>query len=391
LVELHRQGLTFQSLPPADKDDPVWRETWRESILVINQAANFGDLTLVRRMLPGEDVAGAARKDVIFLGRLFRWFLTGRAGAPTAALNIHPAFQEIVNKVNSQAYRTAQEFLEDLSRVQIADVAPKRSLRQTTGYTTSVGIVREANEDFVGRYSFAMEQKPGTPELGLYVVADGMGGHAAGELASKDVVRVVVDRIHQLQSAPALTAKTRRLTEEEEVSNPLGDTLRTAILEANGILFKSRQASRSDRGTTITSALVLGDAAVVANVGDSRTYLLRDGELKQVSNDHSLVASLVAAGMITPEQALTHPQRNQIYRTLGDKPKVDVDIFPLSLNANDTLLLCSDGLWEMVRDETIRGILMAARTPQMACDELIKAANLAGGEDNVSVIVVRLE
>jgi serine/threonine protein phosphatase PrpC len=196
-----------------------------------------------------------------------------------------------------------------------------------------------------------------------------------------------MDRIHHLQAVPALKGITRQLHQAVTAS----EVLEQAILKANTALFEARQAVGSDRGTTITAALVIGDSATVANVGDSRTYLLRGGRLQPITKDHSLVASLVAAGMVAPEEVRSHPQRNQIYRTLGDKPIVEVDIYPQTLIAGDVLLLCSDGLWEMVPDETTQAILLKAPSPQAACDELIRAANAAGGEDNVSVIVVRLE
>jgi serine/threonine protein phosphatase PrpC len=157
-------------------------------------------------------------------------------------------------------------------------------------------------------------------------------------------------------------------------------------------LLKARDASQGrDRGTTITAALVVGETCSVANVGDSRTYLWRGNKLEQITQDHSLVAGLLASNMIQPGEVRAHPQRNQIYRTLGDKPKVEVDIFQKMLQPGDQLLLCSDGLWEMVLDGAIAKILQGARTPQSACDRLIDAANKAGGEDNISVIVIWLE
>ena len=137
--------------------------------------------------------------------------------------------------------------------------------------------------------------------------------------------------------------------------------------------------------------MIQGEAATVINAGDSRTYLLRDQKLQQITKDHSLVASLVSAGIITLEEARSHPQRNQIYRNLGEKPYVELDIFNQMLLPEDRLLLCSDGLWEMLTDEAMEAILNASGSPQAACDELVQAANAAGGEDNISAIVIKLE
>jgi serine/threonine protein phosphatase PrpC len=153
-------------------------------------------------------------------------------------------------------------------------------------------------------------------------------------------------------------------------------------------LFKARKQTGSDRGTTLTAALVVGEICAIANVGDSRTYLCREGHLEQITQDHSLVASLVAANMIQPEQMHVHPQRSNIYRSLGDRASVEIDIFECPLQVGDRLLLCSDGLWEMVYDPEILQIMERSANPQEACDRLVEAANLAGGVDNISVAAV---
>jgi serine/threonine protein phosphatase PrpC len=218
-----------------------------------------------------------------------------------------------------------------------------------------------------------------------------MGGSQAGELASADVVKAVVQHIQEnlnmLQSAPKLKRSTVRL---DNVVTP-GEVLQQAVQHANQELYKIRKGTGADRGTTITAALVVGDTCAIANVGDSRTYLYHNGEMRQISRDHSLVASLLAAGMIKAEEVRSHPQRNQIFRQLGDKTTAEIDIFAATLTAGDRLLLCCDGLWEMVLDAEIVQILRQAPSPQAACDRLVEAANRAGGDDNISVIIVSLE
>jgi serine/threonine protein phosphatase PrpC len=197
----------------------------------------------------------------------------------------------------------------------------------------------------------------------------------------------VTDWIVKAKVLPDLQKATRRLTSEDMP----GALLAQAIQRANEVLLRQGQVQNSDLGSTVTAALIIGDVATVANVGDSRTYLLRDGRLEQITRDHSLVAGLVYAGIIDSEEVRTHPQRNQIYRCLGHKPDIEVDVFTRQLQTGDVLVLCSDGLWEMVTDTEIQRIIADTRSPQKACDALVAAANHAGGQDNIGVIVVEME
>jgi serine/threonine protein phosphatase PrpC len=216
-----------------------------------------------------------------------------------------------------------------------------------------------------------------------------MGGHAAGELASKGSVQQAFAQFISNHVLPDLKRSTRRL-DTATAATPL-DQIRLLVQEANRLVFQANRATDANRGTTITAALIIGNQAYVANVGDSRTYLLTGGQLQQITDDHSLVYSLFKANQIQKDEIYTHPRKNEIHRSLGDKEQVQVDTFSHLLQAGDKLLLCSDGLWEMVRDPEIQQVLMTAPTPQSACDQLIQLANMNGGEDNISAIVVVME
>lgn len=215
--------------------------------------------------------------------------------------------------------------------------------------------------------------------VGLFVIADGMGGHANGQDASRRAIQTIIDfMLPKLMKSSDLQDDT------------LSRLLSESVQQANQMVHQNNMELHADMGTTVTAALVVNTTAYVSNVGDSRTYLYREGEgLKKVTNDHSVVASLVEAGIIKPDDIYTHPKRNQIYRSLGEKPMVEVDSFTVHLQPGDKLLLCSDGLWDMVRDPKIESVIKSpAPDPSITAGELIKVALEGGGEDNVSVIVV---
>jgi serine/threonine protein phosphatase PrpC len=220
---------------------------------------------------------------------------------------------------------------------------------------------------------------------GLFIVADGMGGHAAGEVASGLAIRGAAEVVLSAYLTPTLDADAPY----DEAQ--LKEIVKRAILQGNQYVLNEARARGNDMGTTITMALVAGDRAVVGNVGDSRTYLYRDGELRRISKDHSLVMRLVDLGQITEDDIYSHPQRNAVLRSLGDKPDVEVDLFALRLKPGDSLFLCCDGQWEMTRDARMAEIITQHADPQEACDALIVAANEAGGEDNITSVIVKFE
>ena len=232
-------------------------------------------------------------------------------------------------------------------------------MRIAIGAKTDVGLVREGNED-----SLLIEEP-------LFVVADGMGGHLAGDVASSTAVEVIADRWRQ-----------SNMSEE--------DALRAAVREANSAIWERSQADPGLRGmgTTLTLVRVDDSKARLAHVGDSRAYLFRGGELSQLTEDHTMVGRMVREGRLTREDAEHHPQRNIITRALGVDTDVDVDTFSLDLVEGDRILICSDGLTSMVDGGTIQEVLAEESDPQRAAERLVQIAIDNGGEDNVTVIVV---
>lgn len=276
-------------------------------------------------------------------------------------------------------------------------------IRLEAATLTDPGRERQINQDRVWAQIYAPSE--GEP-VGLFMVCDGIGGHLGGEFASHWAVETVKQELADM-FCPTDPRATIHLSQGEidaalmgSDSTRLSATRRIesmiikAIEKANRVVYEYGQQKpeqASDSGTTITLAFVLGNRVVIANIGDSRTYLLRDGELRQVTQDHSLVASLVASGQIEPQEVYVHPQRNLIFRSLGNRREVQVDTFWEALKPGDYLLLCSDGLWEMVQDEQlIIRLIIEANTPEQACQKLVSAANLAGGEDNIGVVVLKV-
>ncbi len=265
------------------------------------------------------------------------------------------------------------------------------------------GLQREHNEDRVWGQVY-LPSEGGV--VGLFVVCDGMGGHLGGECASHWAVETIKRELSsailpnpmatiRLSAAEINTVSPNSSPTQKTASTEIQMRVQAAIERANGVVFeyaRNKPREAGDAGTTLTMAFVQGSHAIIANVGDSRTYLLRAGALRQITTDHSLVANLASAGQIRPEEIFTHPQRNVIYRTLGQKSSVQVDIFNQALEPDDHLLLCSDGLWEMLREpkEIIR-IIQKEHDLQKTCQRLVDAANKAGGEDNISVILVKVE
>jgi protein phosphatase len=242
------------------------------------------------------------------------------------------------------------------------------TVRYTSAGRTDVGVVRSGNED-----SFLLE-----PSRGVFIVADGMGGHAAGEVASDMAVKIV---------GRALEGVVGQEDDEAAV------VIRDAIIEANGEIFRRTLVEEEKRGmgTTTTAMIVNGPHYIIGQVGDSRAYVLREDQLLQLTKDHSYVQEQVDAGYLTPQQARTHPYSNVITRCVGANADVAPDTYIGTLHEGDVFLLASDGLTGMLEDDEVLSIMVAQPSPGALVDALVAEANRRGGLDNVTVIVVRID
>lgn len=248
------------------------------------------------------------------------------------------------------------------------------------GQSTDVGMVRNNNQDSALSMFFTSRTADDHPDFGLFIVADGMGGHHDGEKASAMAARVVAAQITQSVYLPMLTA------------DPNGD--RAPITEA---LSKAVQKSNTeviahvpDGGTTLTAATIIGDLAYIAHVGDSRCYLITKDGLEQITRDHSLVQRLKELDQLTDAESIDHPQKNVLYRALGQSEQLEVDAITRRLPPGSRLLLCSDGLWNQMTDGEIRDIAISHDNPQEACDKLVALANTRGGTDNITAILLQV-
>jgi len=238
----------------------------------------------------------------------------------------------------------------------------------TCAARTDIGIVRSGNED-----NYLM-----LADRGIFIVADGMGGHAAGEVASEMAVQIISKELGSLRGQS-----------DEQV----GDRMRSAIQSANEAIFGRTLAEHDKRGmgTTVTVLALLPNRYLIGQVGDSRAYLLREGELQQLTKDHSYVQEQVDAGLLTAEQARVHPYSNVITRCVGAGMEVTPDIYAGKLLTGDLVLLASDGLTGMLEDEHLTRILQSDGGPQRWVDRMITEANRRGGLDNITAIVVKIE
>ena len=371
LAYLHTHNIGWQQISP---DHVALRERqamWSDFSTAQPLPSNQADAVQIK----GQDVVGLA--EVIF-------YLATGTDTYQSQSNLPEAANSVFERALSTHEITAAETLAEAFKEAMTSIRRPTSLRLRVGRHTDVGMVRDLNEDSLLTLELDRVHRSISRPIGLYVVADGMGGHAAGDVASGLAINTIAEKMTTHLLVPQLTSDTG--SDAFDAQRWLAD----AVQAANAAVYTHRQSSGTNMGTTLVAALVIEDSAHIANVGDSRAYLITDnGDIRQITTDHSLVERLVALGQIKPHEARTHPQRNVIYRTIGDKSEAEVDFFSQKLNPGDSLLLCSDGLTGRVEDVEIWQLVSRSRSPQEACEQLVRAANDNGGDDNVTVIIVQ--
>ncbi len=259
-------------------------------------------------------------------------------------------------------------------------IVPEPGVRLLFGQLSDVGMVRGNNQDAVLSFLSSGTSDDDLPDFGLFVVADGMGGHQEGERASSVTTRMVARHVLNEILKPMLE---RRMNDPDRPG--IADILREAVKQAN----EAVTSEIPDGGTTATAAVILGDLVHIAHVGDSRAYMITDDGMEQITRDHSLVQRLIELDQLTPEEAAEHPQRNVLYKAIGQSETLEADTITRRLQPHARLLLCSDGLWNMVLEDTIQEVVRQAISPQEACNQLVKLANERGGPDNITVALVQ--
>ena len=272
-----------------------------------------------------------------------------------------------------------------LSEEQLNEIASQgqqiEPLQLIVGAARNVGKTRDKNEDSLFQHASLIGAGTASLPFGIFIIADGMGGHQFGEMASETAARTMstylinklFNSLYGLNPSPP--------------NESLQEIMKVGIQQAHKHIMEAAPGG----GTTMTAAITIGSQMTLAHVGDSRAYsVYLDGRMQLLTRDHSLVKRLEELGQITAEEAAIHPQKSMLYRALGQGEAPEPDIFTASIPNPGYLLLCSDGLWGVLSEERIFQIISESVSPQRACQNLVDAANAAGGPDNISVILVRL-
>lgn len=368
LAHLHQNYATFRRVTLDDISVEGRRARW-----ICTDKVQFSS--------PEQPDTRQQAANVADLSRLLFYLITGQTGKPSEA-TLPPVLADLFARALGEppTLTDAAALAEGLQEA-LRTIRQPPGLALSVGWRTDLGQQRSVNEDSLLVLNLAVAFHSLSLPLGLFAVADGMGGHEAGDVASQCAVDAVARLLVDDLLAATLAGKP---------IPDAGPRLLAAVQAASQAVYERRRGIGSDMGTTLVVLLICGERATIANVGDSRAYLLTPQAITRVTTDHSLVERMVAIGQITREEAANHPQRSVIYRTVGNEPKVDADLYQVTLSPGQAVLLCSDGLSGMVGDETLWELWRTSASPQEACDRMVEAANSAGGNDNISVVIVHM-
>jgi protein phosphatase len=366
LHELHGQQVALPSTEDTHTSAAKWADLAPGFVIPLEEWQRTG----TRR------IASDVRQLAALLYRLATGLTQYDADAQAMAPHVNTLF---AHALGAAGFTTGGELAAALRQAKVL-VRHPGGIDIHAARLSDVGRARRLDEDSVLTLELGQIYRSISMPLGIYAVADGMGGHQGGDVASQLAALTIARRAVRDMLIPALTDNSPPVDYEE--------WLRSVIQEANQVVLKQRMASRNDMGTTLVLAVVAGDTAHIAHLGDSRAYLIANGTINRLTTDHSLVERLVATGQISPQEAATHPQRNVIYRNIGDKEQVEPDITRQTLAPGNVLLLCCDGLSGEIADEEILRIVTESPSLPEATYRLVRAANDAGGRDNISVVLV---
>lgn len=412
--QFHRHGWVYNGFEPygivLDLEKQVRLigfDRARQAGTAVQDAPVYPSRGFTAPELFSSDAVYDVRSDVYSIGAMLHFLLAGESATmgDTSGLypiaTVFPNFERLLTRAVAEEPGDRFQSIAEL-REALTDLNLPVLLQ--SGHFTDVGLIRELNEDSVLALNLTQYYESVQTQIGLYIVSDGMGGEAAGEVASRVTVRAVAEWV-----TDKLISASLKSTREEKIAAPTQtgglrlaianghemattEMLKQAVIAANREVMAYAADNPQERGlgATVTVAMVVGEVLTIAHVGDSRCYLLSGDRLEQLSEDHSLVQKMVNTGNLSRIEARSHPYRNVIYRSIGADEQIEIDIVRRKLISGDMLMLCSDGLNGMLGDDQIRDILLVNPDPNAAAKELVVAANAAGGEDNTSVLVVRI-
>lgn len=354
-----------------------------EKYLALNGGARYGNQAEVERTLRylltkvGDEIDSSSRRPLANL-------MTGEFEATQFDDRTTPQMPQAVSlpQVPQAAMPPppTAPIVEDVTRsIDMSQVrAQYKPTYFTVGQSTNTGKVRKNNQDAMLSMTAKSYSSIPRPEFGLFLIADGAGGEAAGEQAAAIAMQTVGTAINQGVFMPMMV-------KGKKAKPDIGDILETSIHDANMHIIRELK----EGGTTLTAAVIVDERIYLAHVGDTRAYLVSQREIKQLTTDHSLVQRMIEMGQLQPEEASRHPQRNVLYGLLGKKPQLEVDVMRTRFPMNSSLLLCSDGIWRYINERELHQLCLNMDDPQQTTEHLIDISNERGGADNMTVIIVR--